>query len=503
LKGKLAAITAIDLPSSSTPPAPGHAAERSGALLRRHWLMTGVVVVGVAARVLAMISYSPALLFPDSWGYIGSAYQNSFVGLPTEHPFGYPILVKLLTLPDRSLTELVAFQHLAATIVGIVIYLTLLRSRLPRWAAAAAAALVLLDGYSITLEQYVMSDTFLTVSVLSAVLVSAWPWLRASPSDAPNPRAQPTQKELLVRALLAGLLIATATLIREVAPVTIPVFVIYMLWGRFGWRPLVAFMLTAIVPLAAYSAVVDHNYGVFDVTATPGWFLYGRVAGFADCSGVKLEAQARKLCESKAQRASHPSAPDWYVWGPSPARRLFNPGQESIAQIAPTNRVLESFDHAIIRHQPLEFIGVTLRDFARFFVPYAPYNNAISATSLPRSPGDESGDPAIQKRDLPGLRLSVRSPAAIARAYRSVVHLPRPILGLLALAGVLGICLRIPARREVFLLVGSALIVLLATAATGGLSLRYLMPIVPLLAIGGSLATAQMLGRWKLLSRWT
>jgi hypothetical protein len=255
----------------------------------------------------------------------------------------------------------------------------------------------------------------------------------------------------------------------------------------------VAFILAAVMPLAAYSAVVDHNYGVFDVTATPGLFLYGRVAGFADCSGVKLRAEARKLCESKAQRASHPSAPDWYVWGPSPARKLFNPAQESVAQIAPTNRVLESFDHAIIRHQPLEFIGTSLRDFARFFVPYAPYNNAISATSLPRSASDESTDPAIQRRDLPGLKLSVRSPAPIVRAYRSVIHVPRPVLGLLALAGVLGICLRIPARREVFLLVGGAMIILFATAATGGLSLRYLMPIVPLLAIGGSIATAQML----------
>jgi hypothetical protein len=443
-----------------------------------------------------MIAYSPALLFPDSWGYIGSAYRNAFVGIPTEHPFGYPILIKLLTLPDRSLAELVAFQHLAATIVGIAIYVTLLRWRLPRWAAAAAAALVLLDGYSITLEQYVMSDTFLTVSVLAAVLVSAWPWLRASSTEHPGGRAQPTQRELLVRALISGLLVATATLIREIAPVTIPVFLIYMLWGRFGWRPLVAFILAAIIPLVAYSAVVEHNYGVFGVTATPGWFLYGRVAGFADCSGVKLEAQARKLCETKTQRASHPTAPDWYVWGPSPARRLFNPGQESVARIAPTNRILESFDHAIIRHQPLALLGVSLRDFARFFVPYAPYNNAVSATSLPRTASDEASDPAIRKRDLHSLKLSVRAPAPIVRAYRSVVHVPRPILGLLALAGVLGICLRIPARREVFLLVGSALIVLLATAATGGVSLRYLMPIVPLLAIGGSLATAQLLSRW-------
>ncbi len=35
--------------------------------------------------------------------------------------------------------------------------------------------------------------------------------------------------------------------------------------------------------------------------------------------------------------------------------------------------------------------------------------------------------------------------------------------------------------------------ILLGTAATGGFALRYLLPAVPLLAIGGSIAVAQLL----------
>src|ERR1700722_967920 len=128
-------------------------------LLRAHWLIVGLVLAGALVRILTMVAYAPALLFPDSWGYIATGLTGSFVGLPTVHPVGYPVLIRLLTLPDRSLAELVAFQHLAVLGVGAAIYAALIRSGLPRWAAAAAAALVLLDGYSITLEQDVMSDT--------------------------------------------------------------------------------------------------------------------------------------------------------------------------------------------------------------------------------------------------------------------------------------------------------------------------------------------------------
>lgn len=456
------------------------------ARLREHWLIALLVAIGAAVRVLAMVAYAPALLFPDSWGYIATGLTGSFVGLPTVHPVGYPIIVRLLTLPGRSLAELIAFQHLAILAVGIAVYAALIRSRLPRWAAAAAAALVLLDGYSITLEQYVMSDTFFTVGLLAALLLLAWPTLG---SERPAP-------PMLRRAVLAGLLLACSTLVREVAPFTIPVVLAYLAWTRTGWRPLVAFLLAAVLPLVAYSALIDSRFHIFSMTATPGWTLYGRVAGFADCYGIKLEPAARRLCETSAERASHPSAPDWYIWGPSPAQRLFHPSTQAVADVAPTNSVLESFSRTMIVHHPLHFIGASLSDFVRYFTPGAvPYNDAVSATSLPRSTRREAHSRTTQRRDLPGLRLHVRPPAGFVRAYRGVLHVPRPVLALLALASLLAICLRVPARREIFLIAGSAVMILLGTAATGGFALRYLLPAVPLLAIGGGMGVAQLLGR--------
>lgn len=448
-----------------------------------------MLTTGTVMRLLAMIAYAPALLFPDSWGYIATAYSGH---LPTIHPIGYPLLLWLFTLPDRSLAELVAVQHLAGLAIGSVIYVALIRSRLPRLAAAAAAALVLLDGYSITLEQYVMSDTFFTVLMLAAALLVVWPRLGRTSAPATSVRRE------VVRWLVAGGLVAAATLVREVAPFTIPLFLIYAVWTAAGWRPLVAFIVAAAVPLLAYSALLNHRFHVFGLTATPGWTLYGRVAGFADCTGIKLEPAAQKLCETPAQRASHPDAPDWYVWGPSPARRIFDPAQQPVTAIAPTNRVLESFSRTMIRQHPLDFVGVTLRDFAHYFTPdVTAYNDAVSATSLPRSAQQEATAPATQSRDLPGLRPTVRTPSGLVRGYRSVIHVPRPVLALLALFAVLALCLRVPARREVLLLAGSALLLLLGTAATGGFGLRYLMPAVPLLAIGGSLGAAQLLSGFR------
>ena len=107
--------------------------------------------------------------------------------------------------------------------------------------------------------------------------------------------------------------------------------------------------------------------------------------------------------------------------------------------MAPTNQVLESFSRAIIRHQPLDFVSVTLGDFLRYFTPDAtPYNDAVSATTLPKSAGAEASSPATQRRDLPGVRPSVRAPASVVRAYRGVIHVPRPVLALLALAARAG-----------------------------------------------------------------
>jgi len=459
-------------------------------IAREHWMLTVLLVVGIAIRVLTMIAYAPALFFPDSWGYVASAFsKSSVVGLPGLRPIGYSVLIRVLTLPGRGMTQLVAIQHLSGLLVGVAIYAVLLHLRLPRWAAAAAAALVLLDGYAITLEQYVMADTFFTPMLLATVLLLAWPALQSN--DGPRRRSPAFVSPR--RAAVAGLLLAVTALEREAAIFVVPALIVYLLWTRADWRPVVALIVAIAIPLSTYAALVDHKYHVFGITAASGWTLYGRVAGFANCNGAGVQLAAQPLCETTAQRESHPRDPTWYIWESSPARRLFHPNTASIEQSARANSILRSFSEAIALHQPLALASATFGDFLRYFTPNAtPYADAVSATSLPIKAGDEAINPVIRRRSLPGLRPTVQSPAAVVRGYRSVIHVPRPVLAVLALAALAAMIMRLPASREIFLIAGSAILLLLGTAATAGFGLRYLMPAVPLLAIGGALALAQL-----------
>jgi hypothetical protein len=89
---------------------------------------------------------------------------------------------------------------------------------------------------------------------------------------------------------------------------------------------------------------------------------------------------------------------------------------------------------------------------------------------------------------LPDVSFGIHSPARLVAAYRSLLHVPRPVLALLALLSLLAVVARKPARRETFLFSGSGIALLLGSAATAGFSFRYLLPAVPLLAVGGTLA---------------
>src|SRR5205085_11306016 len=182
----------------------------------------------------------------------------------------YSILIRLLTLPGPNVTQLVVLQHLGGLAIGTLVYVTLTKTRVTRWLAAGASALVLLDGYAITLEQYVMPDTFFALTILVAALVLAWPRLR------PGPGARHAAGVRV--AAVAGFILAAAAIEREVGLFAIPVFVVYLVWIRASWRPFVAFVIALAVPLGGYAGLIDAKTGVFGITATSGWTLYGRVA---------------------------------------------------------------------------------------------------------------------------------------------------------------------------------------------------------------------------------
>jgi hypothetical protein len=460
----------------------GRAIRHLTAAAAAHPAFAVLLLIAIVIRALAMVAYPPALFFNDSWGYVFTAFTGHPVSLSYLRPNGYPVLMRLLTIPGRDLVQLVALQHLSGLVTGTLVYATLIRARVDRGLALVAGAVVLLDGYRIVLEQYLMPEAFYTLTLLLAALVVAWPRL-GKPSIRPSlagPRA----------AALAGLLLAAAVIQREAALFAAPAFVIYLAWTRVGLVTAVAFVLALAMPVLGYAALYEARLGVFGLTETSGWTLYGRVAGFASCAGAGIPRSQRPLCETAAQRASHPASPTYYIWdGNSPAERLFHGGHQTREIQERANRILDDFAHRIILHQPLQYLDASISDAVRYFTPGAtPFNDAVSATSLPASGAAEPKSERIRRRVLPTMHPQVRPPAGVVRRYRSILHLPRPLLAILALASLAAILLRSAVNKEVLLLTGSGLLMILGTAATAGFGIRYLLPTVPLLAIGGSLA---------------
>lgn len=436
-----------------------------------------LVAVGIGLRVLTMLAYTPALFFSDSWGYLFTAFTGHPVSFSYLRPNGYAALIRVLTAPGRDLQELVAVQHLSGVVIGVLVYVFLIRARSPRWLALIAAALVLLDGYRITLEQYVMPDTLFTLTLLVAALILVWP---RSPGSRPGASAH----------AFAGLLLAASVIQREAALFAIPAFLLYLLSTRIGLRRLGVFVFALAVPVLAYAALYQARLGVFGLSESDGWTLYGRVAAFADCSGAGIPASEQRLCQSPAQRASSPDAGTWYIWdGSAPAAQLFHGGHQTRQIQERANRSLSDFADRVILHQPLDYLDASFSDFLRYFTPGArPFNDALSATSLPVRAADEARSESVRRRVLPSMRPDVGSSAGFVRAYRSVIHVPRPVLALLAIASLAALLWRVPSRREILLLSGAAVLIILGTAATAGFGLRYLLPAVPLLAAGGGLA---------------
>lgn len=490
--------TRFSAPSTARPPG----TVRAGPLRRyaigftagltAHWPLVALLVAGATVRILAMVAYPPALFFNDSWGYMFTAFTGHPVSLSYLHPNGYPVLIRLLTIPGRDITQLVALQHVSGLVVGSLVYAALIHARLPRLIAAVASALVLLDGYAITLEQYVMPETFFTLTLLVAVLLLAWPrlGLRAAGEPRPGWRALESGSPSVATTLLAGLLLAAAVIQRESAFFAAPIFVVYVLWARMGLRRIAVFLAAAAIPVLGYATLYDARVGVFGLSETSGWALYGRTAGFADCAGAGIPRAERPLCETSAQRRSHPDAPTWYIWdGSSPAARLFHGGHQTRQLQERANRVLGAFARRIIVHQPLGYLNAVGTDIVKYFTPGAtPFNDSVSATSLPATAAAEPVNERVRDRVLPGLHPTVQSPAGFVRSYRNVIHVPRPLLAFFVLVSVLALGLRVRARREILLLSGSGMALVVGTAATASFGIRYLLPAVPVMAIGGSIA---------------
>src|SRR5947209_14783314 len=105
-------------------------------LLRGHTGLIAVLVAGTLLRIGVELAYRPALFFGDSWRYLHMTFSGFPVGILPSRPSGYPLLLRLLTAPGRDVLLVTVVQHIAGLVVGILVYVLLLRLGLRRLVAA-------------------------------------------------------------------------------------------------------------------------------------------------------------------------------------------------------------------------------------------------------------------------------------------------------------------------------------------------------------------------------
>jgi hypothetical protein len=314
------------------------AARQAIPLARQNWLMTILLVAGLVLRVLAQITYRPALLYIDTLKYLYNAW-------PGTDPLGYKGVLKALLLVG-NLQLVTAVQHLVGLAMAVGIYAVLRRRGVPRWLGALAAAPVLLDAYELQNEQTIMPDVWFDALMVLALVVLLW-----------SPR--PTRRTIIVAGIALGLSV-TVGQATEILVLPVVIYVAIAVRGRWHKIRSVALMVAAFVlPILVYMSLSAAFSGHFWLSRAGTSQLYGRFAEAADCATLNVPSYERSLCPTAKQKALGTDGLDHDASSPLQLY-VAPPGMSQ-------SKVISSFIKAVMVQQPLRVLGGTAADSARLF----------------------------------------------------------------------------------------------------------------------------------------
>ena len=440
------------------------------ALVRAHPVFTGLLLAGLALRVVTFFAYRPALIYYDSTRYLDRLHD---LEPSTLRPLGYPLFLKALPT-GWELAVVPAVQHLIGLAIAVLIYAVLLRLGLPTLWAALATVPVLFDGYQLNIEQYILSEALFELLLVSGCALLLW---RRPPGPVP--------------AALAGLMFAGALLTRANAIIVLLPALLTLLFLRAHWTRAAALAVAFVVPVLAYATWYESVNGYYGLNGYGGQFLYARVAQFADCDGVDVPDRERVLCED-TPRSERPTI-DQYMWD-NKISPLYD------VELEPGERRSEvggDFARRIIRHQPLDYAEVVAEDFLFGFWPWKkrrerdlpvsrwqfqehyPVFREPDTTEILRDDGYDHG-------------IADSTLAPFLRTYQRFVYTPGPLLALALIAGILGAlgvgrARRSGLRAATFLFTATALAVYLPSVAVSQFTWRYQLPLLVLLPPAGAL----------------
>jgi hypothetical protein len=463
---------------------PDHAVARRprvSAFARRHALFGAVCAAGMALRAAAVVAYRPALMYlGDSGAYLDQAWHRVIPG--DWRPSGYPMFLRIIS-GQAHLTRLVVAQHLLTFAAGVALYAAAVRVVGRPWLAALVATPAVVSPWVVDLGQFVLADSLFGSLVLAGLL------LVASPGRPP-----------LWACGCSGLLLGAAVTVRSVGygPLLAVAVVLVAAARTVGPQRIGGFAVAAAVPLVGYSTWSAAHGGPFSVSGHSGFFLYGRVVPFADCS-VITRADLRTLCDPRP--VSRRLQPDAYLW---PASSPLRQGDRDIP--AGREKLAGEFAAQILRRQPGMMVTTTATYLAGYFSPVRHETSKTSRADTWEFPRRYTNAlPASDPHAYDGYLVTAAIDPAVAdplSAYSRAVYVTMPLVGLGLLAGLAaaarsalgrGPARRRPPPRLFWLCGGTAMSVLLLGSLTAGFDYRYLGSVI------GPLGAAAVLGTITLI----
>ena len=452
--------------------------------VRNHWCFVLVLAAGLALRALAGLAYRPALLYIDSAKYL--------VGSGGTAPEGYQALLRVLA-PAGGLALVAAVQHTFGLAMAIAVYALLLRRGAPRWAAALAAAPVLLDAYQVQLEQTVMPDVLFETMITAGLVVLLWQQRLRS--------AWPVAAGALV--------LGAAVTVREIGGVLVLPAVLFAVLSVPGWRQKAGRGALAAgcfaLPVLGYmtgTLVVTGHFGLASNGPAPE---YGRAAAAADCATLVLPAGERALCPPPAETLALGGI-DGLLHNPrSPGHAVPVPPGTSRGEL------LDRFAAAVFRQQPLRVAVSVASDSARLFALTRDGDPQVTSIArwqfqtfyptYPRRYTMAFFTRLARQHGSGGALVAVEPAARILRDYQlGGGYTPGPLYAAGLAAGLLGALTGLGRRRAAAhpelaaacLLVTLAAVVLLLSSDAFEYSWRYQLPAVVMLPLAGALGVTAL-----------
>ena len=321
----------------------------------------------------------------------------------------------------RSPRTLLALLVAVAIVVAALLYLLLRHLEVHPVIAAAGLVPLLLDGYIVNIEHYVLTEAFFNLLVVASLVLLAW-----SPKT-PSPAA----------VMASGILLGSTGLLRFPGVALIVPALGYCLLRRFGWLRIAAVLAGFTAPLLVYGLWFESQTGTLGLTDRNGLFLYGRVVQFADCSKVEVPADEREFCPD-------PRRPQ------PPVKGVFKSGLniDKVMKEPDGNARLVDFSRRMIRGLPLAYARAAWSDFTHYFEFSAPQSREPNVAHWQFVTSIRQADPrpaVVRLHAVPppsyGLDRKLvidRDLAGYLRGYQALAYTYGPLLALLLLLGLIG-----------------------------------------------------------------